>query len=119
MGDNRTGFQQGYKQLNGARLHVLRASEYRDLKPTKSAKKRMESKALMWIFTSLFVGGYPIAILLNIGTWKSFLLFSVFFLWGVAKLVFYCIRQWQEYKLRQFDIKIKQRESEDEILPHQ
>lgn len=119
MGDNSSGFQQGREQLNGTGLHVLHHTKHRYFKPTNPVKKRMESKLLIGIFSTLGISGYTIAILLNIGTWKSFILFVIFALYGLARVVFYCIRQYQESKLREIEIKERNKKFDDEILPHQ
>jgi hypothetical protein len=67
-------------------------------------------KLISWVATFL---GWPVAafaIFLNIGTFKGNILFVVALLFMMAKLVFFVVKQYQEYRLRQF--RIKEREHE-------
>lgn len=113
MGNHSAGFQPGREQHNGVGLHVLRSSEYYHL-PTP--KKSMEAKIIGWIFTGLFVGGYPLAVWWNLGSWKSFILFLIMAAWGIAKLYYYCVRQNQRKRLTELEIKERERDLDKDIF---
>lgn len=75
--------------------------------------KRMETKlflsVLSWIGVSSYIGG----ILLNLGTWKSDVLFFLAFLFGVVKFIRYSVKTWQDYRRTEIEIKLKRREIEE------
>lgn len=64
----------------------------------------MEWKLIATVFG---LSAYVYAILLNIENWKSNILFGIAALFGLARLVFFCLRQWQEYQLRKFEVREK------------
>lgn len=53
--------------------------------------------------------GYGMVILLNIESIKGWILFGIAVLYGLARLLFYCIKQNQERKMRDLDILEKAR----------
>lgn len=106
MGNNSAGFQPGRKQNNGSGLYVLDGSKHYQ---STTYKTPMESKILMWLFTVLPSTGYGLCILLNIDNVKGIILFVVAVLYGLARLVFYVIKQNQERRMRELDIREKKR----------
>lgn len=68
-------------------------------------ERGMEIKLLMGIFTGLGITSYVWAIILNIGSWKSNLLFGLALLFGIAKFLRYAIRTWQDYRKGELEIK--------------
>lgn len=77
------------------------------------------AKLLMGIFSALGIPAYILGILWNFGDIKGWLLFVVGFLYAVARLYFYIVRQKQDRKLKDLQIKREIREMENEIFPHQ
>jgi hypothetical protein len=109
MGNNSSAFKPGREQLNGRGLSVLYNPEYNPNPTIKPLTKRMESKLLMWVITILPSSGYGLLILLNIDNVKGVILFVVAVLYGIARLCFYVIKQNQERRMRELDIKERQR----------
>ena len=106
MGNNSAGFGPRREQVNGSGLYVLDNSKHYS---STTYKNPMESKILMWLFTILPSTGYGLCILLNIDNVKGIILFIVAVLYGLARLVFYVIKQNQERRMRELDIREKKR----------
>lgn len=109
MGNNSSDFKPRPEQSNGSGLSVLYNSEYHDPKPIKPFTPRMESKILMWLITVVPASGYGLVILLNIDNVKGVILFVIAVLYGLARLFFYVIKQNQERRMRELDIREKKR----------
>jgi len=110
MGNNSSNFQSGRERLNGSGLHVLHLTEHNNATTPKQSKKPMETKLLMWALTLLASSGYGLVILLNIDNVKGVILFIIACLYGIARLVFYCIKQHQEKVRRRLDNKMRELE---------
>lgn len=82
----------------------------------KTISPRMEAKIIMTILSITGVASYIWAIILNMGNWKSDVLFSLAVLFGILKVVRFGIRTYQDYKITQLDIKEKERQQEDSVL---
>lgn len=109
MGNDSPNFQQGRERNNGIGLHVLHPAINNRSKPYKIPKKTMEGKLLMFLFTAISSFGYGLVILLNIDNVKGLILFIIAVLYGIARLIFYCIKQNQDRRMRELDIIEKQR----------
>lgn len=109
MGSNSTGFGPRREPVDGSGLYVLDSSEYRKSPTYKNPTKLMESKFLLWLITVLPTTGYGLVILANIDNVKGIILFIVAVLYGLARLVFYVIKQNQERRMRELDIREKKR----------
>jgi hypothetical protein len=109
MGNNSSDFTQGREQHNGRGLSVLFNPKHNHNPTIKPLTKRMESKLLMWAITILPSSGYGLLILLNIDNIKGVILFVIAVLYGIARLCFYVVKQNQERKMRELDIKEKKR----------
>lgn len=79
--------------------------------PHPNARKKMETKLILSILSWAGVGSYVAGILLNMGTWKSDLMFFVGFLFMVMKLIRYTIKTWQDF--RRGEIQIKKEKTEE------
>lgn len=120
MGNSGPNFFKGRERLNGTGLHVLHHSKHNDLEPPKSLGKKVETaKLLMGIFSALGIPAYVLGIVWNFGDIKGWLLFIVGFLYAVVRLYFYVVRQKQDQKLKDLQIKREIRDMENEIYPHQ
>lgn len=109
MGNNSSDFKPRREQLNGRGLSVLYNPEHNHNPTIKPLTKRMESKLLMWLITILPASGYGLVILLNIDNVKGIILFVIAVLYGIARLCFYVIKQNQERRMRELDIREKKR----------
>ena len=109
MGSNSRGFGPRREQANSSGLYVLDGSKHYRSTTYKNPTKLMESSFFNWLITVLPPTGYSLVILLNIDNIKGIILFVVAVLYGVARLVFYVIKQNQERRLRELDIKEKER----------
>jgi hypothetical protein len=109
MGSNSSGFGPRREQANGSGLYVLDGSKHYRSTTYKNPTKLMESKLFIWLFTVLPPTGYSLIILLNIDNIKGFILFIVAILYGIARLIFYVIKQNQERRMRELDIREKKR----------
>lgn len=109
MGNNSADFRPRREQSHDSGLFVLSSTKYYHPKPSKPFKKRMEPKILIWLTTILPSSGYGLMILLNIENVKGLILFVVAVLYGIARLVFYVIKQNQERRMRELDIREKRR----------
>jgi hypothetical protein len=109
MGNNSSDFNPGREQHNGRGLSVLYKHEHHHNPTLKPLTKRMESKLLMWVITILPSSGYGLLILLNIDNVKGVILFVIAVLYGIARLCFYVVKQNQERRMRELDIKEKKR----------
>jgi hypothetical protein len=109
MGNNSSDFKQGRERLNGRGLSILYNPEHHNPKPIKPFTQRMESKLLMWLITVVPTYGYGLVILLNIDNVKGVILFVIAVLYGLARLCFYIIKQNQDRRMRELDIKEKKR----------
>lgn len=97
------------EQHQGSGLYVLDGSKHYQSTTNKNPTKLMEAKLLMWLFTILPTTGYGLVILLNIDNVKGIILFIIAVLYGLARLVFYVIKQIQERRMRELDIREKKR----------
>jgi hypothetical protein len=109
MGSNSSGFRPGREQADGSGLYVLDGSKHYHSTTYKNPPKLMESKFLLWLFTVLPPTGYSLVMLLNVDNVKGYILFIVAVLYGIARLVFYVIKQNQERRMRELDIREKKR----------
>lgn len=104
MGNDRSNFRIGPQQSGDSRLYVLHPPKHYDLATPKQPKKTMEAKLLMTVFTLIASSGYGLIILLNIDNVKGLILFVIACLYGIARLIFYCIKQNQERRMRELDL---------------
>ncbi len=109
MGNHSSDFTPRREQLNGRGLLVLHNPEHNSPEPIKPLTKGMESKLLIWLFTIIPAPGYGLVILLNIDNIKGIILFVIAVLYGIARLCFYVIKQNQERRMRELDIREKKR----------
>lgn len=109
MGSNSSGLGPRRKQVNGSGLYVLDKSEYYKSTTYKNPTKLMGPKLLMWLVTILPTTGYGLVVLLNIDNIKGIVLFIVAVMYGLARLYFYIIKQNQERRMRELDIREKKR----------
>ena len=75
--------------------------------------KRMETKLFLIILSWVGIGSYIGGILLNLGTWKSDVLFFLAFLFGVVKFIRYSVKTWQDYRRTEIEIKLKRKEADE------
>ena len=61
-------------------------------------------KVLLWVGLGSYIGG----IMLNWGSWKADLMFMAGFFFMLSRGVFFCIKQWQEKKMRKVDRELKE-----------
>jgi hypothetical protein len=106
MGNNNNHFRNQSQLYNGGGLYVLDGSNYNNPTTNKPSKKRMELKLLTWFFNA----GYGLTILLNIDNAKGIILFIIAVLYGIARLIFYVIKQNQERRMRELDILEKKKQ---------
>lgn len=104
MGNSRTMLGQGRELNESHRLSFLRTLLYFDfsnlnppLNPT------MEQKITAILLNFIFSTGYGMVILLNIQDIKGWILFGIAVLYGIARLLFYCIKQNHERKMRDLE----------------
>lgn len=76
----------------------------------KRTAKRMEAKIIIGILYFIGVPTYVLGILANIGwlsidNWKATILFILAAMFAVAKIFFYCLRQWQQYLMRKKELR--------------
>jgi uncharacterized membrane protein len=109
MGNNSSDFKPRREQPNGRGLSLLYNTEHHNPKPIKPFTQRMESKLLMWLITIVPTYIYGLVILLNIDNVKGVILFAIAVLYGLARLFFYVIKQNQERRMRELDIREKKR----------
>lgn len=83
--------------------------------PSRNAK-RMEVKLWLAITYGLGLTSYVGAILLNIGTWKSDILFMFAVIFAMTRFIFFCIKQLQLKQLRDLEIKREKREYDRDIF---
>lgn len=65
----------------------------------------MEAKLAIVLLNVFGLPIYAIGILLNIGTWKADILFGIGVLWGVSRMIFTIIKEYQDIKKRGRDMK--------------
>ena len=87
-------------------------SSLSNLHPTE---KRMETKLYLWILNGTGWAAYAGAILLNVPSWKSDILFAIAILFGAFKLYFFVIKERQQARQRELEIKKKIKDLEQNI----
>lgn len=78
----------------------------------KASPKRME-KLFLAVLTWIGLGSYIAGILLNIGNWKSLILFALGVAFMFAKLVRYVIKTYHEYKREEIELQILKKKSKE------
>ncbi len=109
MGDTRAINGQGRQSHNDSGLHVLSNPIYSDPEPIKRLKKKMEPKLILWGINYILPFGYGLTVLLNIDNVKGVILFIIAVLYGIARLIFYVIKQNQDRRMRELEIREKKR----------
>ncbi len=92
----------------GPKLHYL-------FNPHRNAS-RMEFKLWLAITYGLGLTSYVGAILLNIGNWKSDVLFMFAVIFAMTRFIFFCVKQVQLKQLRDIEIKREKREYDRDIF---
>lgn len=104
MGGNRSNHNTGREQHYDSGLLILpnpfHSNDARDKKP----HKKMEQKIMILLANILFTTGYGYVIFINIDNIKSVVLFFIMVVWGLVRILYYCIKQDQERKMRNLDI---------------
>lgn len=101
----------GRKSLSSSQHTVYSSALRTRYKHLEANPKRMETtKIILTILTWVGLSSYVAGILLNLGTWKSDLLFLLGFLFMLLRFIRYSIRTWQDYRKEEIEIKIKKRE---------
>ncbi len=67
-----------------------------------------EAKTFLMFLDSLGVPIFGYTLFINIGELKGFILFAIALLYGIARLIFYVIRNVQETEMRRLKIKEKE-----------
>lgn len=83
---------------------------------SKQATRRMEAKLILGIFTGLGITSYIWAVILNIGSWKGDVLFGIAVLFGILKVLRYGMKTWQDYRMRELEIREKRRQQANDIF---
>ena len=104
MGNNRNFHRHTDKQQDHRGLFVLSVNEHNNITTNKPSTKKMEVKILLYLLNF----GYGLYTLLNIENVKGWILFIIGILYGAARVVFYIIKQNQERRMRELDIKERQ-----------
>lgn len=110
MGNNFSSSNKGRQSHNDSGLHVLSHPVYSDPEPIKRFKKKMEPKIMLWVINYIFPFGYGVTVLLNIDNVKGLILFIIAVLYGIARLIFYVIKQNQDRRMRELEILEKKKE---------
>lgn len=100
MGINNNYYGPTGEQQNSSRLLVLPTHNTTH----KPSTKKMEIKILLYLLNF----GYGLYVLLNIENIKGWILFVIGVLYGSARVLFYIIKQNQERRMRELDIKEKE-----------
>lgn len=117
MFSNRGYISKHGQQRNNNSKHSVYISAVSNRVPNpKTLQPRMETKVILTIFSLLGFTSYIWAIVLNIGSWKSDILFSLAVLFGILKIVRFGIKTYQDYRIGELDIKEKRRHQEDSVL---
>lgn len=61
----------------------------------------MASRLIIGLLNGLGISAFLGGILFNIGDWKAAVLFALGALYGIARLVIYCIKGWQDIRWRE------------------
>lgn len=109
MGDNHRYDKSGYKSSVHDRLFFLAGIQHYSIANNNPIRKGMESKILIWGLNLLFTSGYGYVIFLNIDNIKGVVLFFIMVLYGLVRILFYCIKQDQDRRMRNLDIEAKRR----------
>jgi len=72
----------------------------------KTSPKRMETKLALTVLSWIGFSSYIAGILLNIGTWKSDILFWSGIIFIILKIIRISIRTWQAYKREEIEQEI-------------
>ena len=105
MGSNSSVLEQGRELNASGRFYVLRSLftiDFANLNPPLNPT--MEQKVMAILLNFVFSAGYGMVILLNIQDVKGWILFIIAVLYGLARLIFYCIKQNQDRKIRDLEI---------------
>lgn len=73
--------------------------------PYKRTFEIVEAKLAIILLNVFGLPLYAIGILLNIGTWKADILFGIGVLWGLSRMIFTIIKEYQDIKKRGRDLK--------------
>ena len=80
----------------------------------KRLSRMAETKMILMFADFIGVPLFTYVALLNIGTFKSDVLFAIAIMWGLVRLTFYIIKQIQDAKYRALRLKEKKHEVEHE-----
>lgn len=113
------GYSENGHQRESVRIDLLYPGPDRDrLFNYTNPPKRMEPAIKLWlgILNGLGITAWLSAVFLNIGTWKSDILFALAVLLALTRLVFTCIKQIQLKRLRDLELKERQKKYDRDIF---
>lgn len=113
LGDNFDKYGDKRKQYSSSEYYVVDTGSIHNNINTQRTPNRMEPKILIAFLYLVGIPTYILGILENYGNWKGDILFIIAVLFGIAKLVFFCLRQWQMFLLRKGALKEKKIASEN------
>jgi hypothetical protein len=97
-----------HKQQKDGKLDILGTVNNIFGTNVKRVTKMGEAKLVLWILDIIGVPIYSLAFILNIGTWRGWIMFVIGAMYGVARLFFYVWKNYQDAKLRDLEIKDKE-----------
>ncbi len=115
LGDNSMGSTSGHKQQSDGKLVIPNISSGVIGTAIKRVNKMAETKFLALVLNYVGLPVYLFALAINIENWKGWILTGIAVLYGVARLIFYCVKQWQEAKMRNIDLREKEFELKEKM----
>lgn len=74
----------------------------------------MVPKIVVALFNAFGITAFVLGFFMNLGDWKSAVLFGLGALYGIARLVVYSIKSWQDIRYREYHLKNKKKERQKE-----
>jgi hypothetical protein len=91
---------------------ILYRSDYNSISHPRPNPRRME-KILIQALTTTGLLSYTLGIFLNLGNYKSLILFILGVVFMVLKILRYAIVTWQDYKKREIELKMMEEDSKE------
>lgn len=110
LGNNNTNGKRKPEHGQWCEYYVADTGRMHYIPIYKRTAKRMEAKIIISVLYFIGVPTYVLGILANIGwlqidNWKATVLFVLAAMFAVAKIFFYCLRQWQQYLMRKKELR--------------
>ena len=113
---NNNNHKNGYQWKTDSVNALYRSPKFNHLLNPHRNEPRMELKLWLALTYGLGLTSYVGAILLNIGNWKSDILFMFALIFGMTRFIFFCIKQVQLKQLRDLEIRRERREYDRDIF---